>query len=109
MHPSHVYKSCGLFLMTRHLTCRDAGWLDAGILEVPQNSDATIRLLKARIKSLEEQLGTSLKMNQGEGLCRPSVFLGLPVCQVTAGRSGAAMSGQLAPHPHLLLRQASRQ
>jgi hypothetical protein len=46
---------------------RDAGgWLDPAMLEVPHNSDATIRLLKARIKSLEEQLGTALKLNQGQ-------------------------------------------
>lgn len=45
--------------------CREAGWLDAGMLEIPQSSDATIRLLKARIKSLEEQLGTALTLNQG--------------------------------------------
>jgi len=35
------------------------------MLEIPQSSDATIRLLKARIKSLEEQLGTALTLNQG--------------------------------------------
>lgn len=47
--------------------CRDSTWLDPGVLEcVPQNSDATIRLLKARIKSLEEQLGTALTLNQGK-------------------------------------------
>jgi hypothetical protein len=44
---------------------REPGWLDAGILEIPQSSDATIRLLKARIKSLEEQLNTALSLNQG--------------------------------------------
>ena len=58
--------------------CRDAadGWLDAKLLEVPANSDATIRLLRARIKSLEEQLGTALTLSQGECCfpppCRPS-------------------------------------
>lgn len=41
------------------------GLLDARLLEIPQSSDATIRLLKARIKSLEEQLGIALKLNQG--------------------------------------------
>lgn len=41
--------------------------LDAtSLLEVPQNSDATIRLLKARIRALEEQLNMALRAGQGE-------------------------------------------
>eukprot|EP00879_Flechtneria_rotunda_P032188 GHRR01035355.1.p1 GENE.GHRR01035355.1~~GHRR01035355.1.p1 ORF type:complete len:171 (+),score=65.00 GHRR01035355.1:1120-1632(+) len=38
--------------------------LDSTILEIPHSSEATIRLLKARIKSLEEQLTTAMSLNQ---------------------------------------------
>lgn len=79
--------------------CRDTdGWLDAAMLEVPHNSDATIRLLKARIKSLEEQLGTALMLNQGQcnwfspmGVCWPrgnSHAAKLPYCSCSAHREG---------------------
>jgi hypothetical protein len=57
---------------TSPLHCRDGTWLDPNILEVPQNSDATIRLLKARIKSLEEQLNTALTLNQGVSEAQPA-------------------------------------
>jgi hypothetical protein len=43
-------------------------------LEVPQNSDATSRLLKARIKSLEEQLDTALTLNQGVRKTQPAHY-----------------------------------
>ncbi len=39
--------------------------VDTALLEVPANSDATIRLLKARIKSLEEQLSSAMIHVQG--------------------------------------------
>lgn len=39
--------------------------LNSKLLEVPQSSEATIRLLKARLKSVEEQLSIALKLNQG--------------------------------------------
>lgn len=41
------------------------GMLDSKLLEVPQNSEATIRLLKARLKSVEKQLGVVASANQG--------------------------------------------
>eukprot|EP00878_Enallax_costatus_P045611 GHUV01055034.1.p1 GENE.GHUV01055034.1~~GHUV01055034.1.p1 ORF type:complete len:198 (+),score=66.48 GHUV01055034.1:259-852(+) len=40
------------------------GMLDTRLLEVPQNSEATIRLLKARLKSVEEQLAMAMSLNQ---------------------------------------------
>lgn len=76
------------------LSRRD-GWLDPAMLEVPHNSDATIRLLKARIKSLEEQLGTALKLNQGQSLVNNSIE---PGCMLRYGPKPKVASPPHCPH-----------
>jgi len=40
--------------------------VDVALLEVPSNSEATIRLLRARVKGLEEQLAAALSAVQGD-------------------------------------------
>jgi hypothetical protein len=57
--------------------------LDARLLEIPQSSEATIRLLKARIRSLEEQLGVALKLNQGACVvwCASDCMMLQPTCE----------------------------
>jgi hypothetical protein len=39
--------------------------LDTGLLDVPNNAAATIRLLKTRVQSLEQQLQALLQQSQG--------------------------------------------
>lgn len=62
-------------------TCND-GMLDPKLLEVPQSSEATIRLLRVRLKSVEEQLGMAMILNQGQlqELQGPARHCGNTIC-----------------------------
>jgi hypothetical protein len=44
-----------------------AARLDPSLLELPGNSEATVRLLKARVRSLEEQLQAAIDAGAGAG------------------------------------------
>lgn len=46
-------------------TTAAAGGLDVNMLEVPSNTEATVRLLKTRVKSLEEQLSMAMAQSRG--------------------------------------------
>jgi hypothetical protein len=85
------------------------GGLDPSLLELPGNSEATIRLLKARIRSLEEQLQAAVDCAAGakRALLGHRGWRGVFSPPTEAVRGGTRERAA-APHRRALARAAAR-